>query len=266
MVTSKVIATISKVFISLFSFGLLFFWIYLQFFDDKSQTLNYLFNLFVGFTYLFVGLMTFNYALAEIKPKMKHFLYAYGAALLAWAVAQFIWAYFNFIVKAPVPYPSIADIFYVIYSLLLGLAFWFYFDIFHARITKASIRDSFIILIGVYLTIFFVLFRPQYGLSLPPLEIATNYMYPLLDAMVLSLAFVALRVEKKEEVGNTIYVVIAVFLQVVGDILFSFRSANKLYWNGDISDLFFLLSGIASIVAIVSINKSFKAQLLGKKE
>jgi hypothetical protein len=215
----------------------------------------------VGCVYFSVGAMAFNYALSDIKPIMKHFLFSFGGALFFWSIAQFIWAYYNFIAHTEVPYPSLSDIFYIGYSILMGVAFWFYFDIFRVRLTRSSLRDSLIIVIGVYVTIFFVLYQPKYELTLPPLEIAANYLYPLLDATILSLAFISLRLESKEEASNTFFIVLAVLLQVVADILFSYRTANGLYWNGDVSDLFYLFSGIASIIGISQIYKSFINQL-----
>lgn len=252
------IRTFSRILTILFSVALVFFWIYLQFSGSREQNINYLFNLLVAVLYLFVGLLAIPLTRNGIKSSMYSFLLLYGGAFISWAMASFIWAYFNFILHTDVPYPSIADIFYILFTVLLGWSLWFYFDIFHAKITRNSIRDSFFIIIGVYFVIFFVLYQPKYELGTPLLEVILNYLYPLLDATVLSLAFVTLRLEIKEEVPNTLFIVIAILSQVAGDILFSFRVSNRTYWNGDISDLFFLLTAIFSFIGIMKVKKGYE--------
>lgn len=251
----------SKGLIAIFSAGLLVLWVLLQYIGVMDIRINYLFNLLVGVLYLVVGATTlYGYIDTKIdkqKVAMRSFLSFYGAALISWAAAAFIWSYYNFFLHTEVPYPSFADAFYLLFSFLLGWSFWHYFDIFHAEITKESLRDSILIIVGVYFLIFFVLYQPKYELDTPLLETVLNYLYPLLDATILSLAFVTLRLEKKEEITNTIYVVLAILSQVIGDILFSFRNSNRTYWNGDISDLFFLLTAIFSFIGILKVKDGF---------
>lgn len=255
--------------ITIFSAGLLLLWVLLQYIGVMDLRINYLFNLLVAVLYLVVGATTlYGYTDSNItkqKATMRSFLAFYGAALISWATASFIWSYYNFFLHTEVPYPSFADIFYILFSLLIGWSFWHYFDIFHARITKESLRDSILIIVGIYFLIFFVLYQPKYELDTPLLETVMNYLYPLLDATILSLAFVTLRLEKKEEITNTIYIVLAILSQVVGDILFSFRTANRTYWNGDISDLFFLLTAIFSFIGILKVKDGFIKILKNKK-
>lgn len=249
--------TLLKILIVFFSIGMVLFWVYLQFLPDKIQFINYYFNIGVGSLYLLVGFISFHYAFQNNKKPMQYFLTLYGMALVAWAFASFVWGYDNIVLHREIPYPSIADYFYVAYSLILGASFWFYFDIFQAKITKRTLRDSLLIVMGIYFLIFFVLNKPNYEATTPFIEVVFNYLYPLLDATILSLVVVAFRLEEKSKASNTLPLMLGILAQVIGDILFSYRSANNLYWNGDISDLFYLISGIFCFITLLQLRKDF---------
>ncbi|MFZ2206809.1 MAG: hypothetical protein WA061_03890 [Microgenomates group bacterium] len=253
----QAIRTIAKIFITLFSIGLLVLWTYLQFISSKATQINFYFNIGVGLMYFITGLIALVYSLKDIKKPMKNFLSIYGFGLISWGIAALIWGYYNLVAHMDIPYPSYADYFFILYSLLMGASFWFYFDIFKTKINKTSLRDSFLIVSIIYFFIFFVLYKPSYELTAPWLEIIFNYLYPLLDATILSLAVIALRIEENKNVSSTLTLVVAVLSQVIGDIVFSFRMNNSSYWNGDISDLFFLISAIFYFISILRINKDF---------
>lgn len=253
----RIIKVGAKAFITLFSIGLLILWAYLQTLPVKTAQINFYFNIAVGFVYLITGLIALNYSSRDIKKPMKNFLSIYGIGLISWGMASFIWGYYNLVVHMEIPYPSFADYFFILYSFLMGASFWFYFDIFKAKINRASLRDSFFIVSTIYFFIFFVLYKPSYEITAPWLEIVFNYLYPLLDATILSLAVIALRIEENKNVSSTLTLVVAVLSQVIGDIVFSFRMNNNSYWNGDISDLFFLISAIFYFISILRINKDF---------
>lgn len=248
---------LAKLLVSLSTIALIGFWVYLQWVPVKTTALNYYFNIGVGVLYMAVGVSALIFTLNAIDKTMKSFLYIFGGGLVSWALASFVWGYYNIALHAEVPYPSLADYFFIFYSLLMGMSFWYYFDIFKARITRASLRDSIFIVVGIYLLIFFVLYRPAYNMNDPFIETVFNYLYPLLDSMILSLAVVAMRVEDQKHFSNMAPFVIAVLAQVIGDILFSYRTVHQVYWNGDVSDLFYLMSGAFYFVTILKINKDF---------
>jgi len=254
----KIIRVGAKAFITLFSIGLLVLWVYLQILPVKTAQINFFFNIGVGFVYLITGLVALNYTSIDVKKSMKIFLALFGTGLISWGVASFIWGYYNLILHMDIPYPSFADYFFIFYSLLMGASFWFYFDIFKTKITKTSLRDSLIIVSAIYFLIFFVLYKPTYELTTSPIEIIFNYLYPLLDATILSLAVIALRIEEYKNTSNTLTLVIAVLSQVIGDIVFSFQASTSSYWNGDISDLFFLISGIFYFISVLRVRNDFR--------
>lgn len=248
---------LTKLLISFSTGALVIFWAYLQWLPVKTSALNYYFNIGVGALYMAVGAIALIFALSVVDRAMKSFLYIFGGGLVSWALASFVWGYYNIALHSEVPYPSLADYFFILYSLLMGMSFWYYFDIFKARITRRSLRDSIFIVVGIYFLIFFVLYRPTYDMNAPFIETVFNYLYPLLDSMILSLAVVAMRVEDKKHFSNMVPFVMAVLAQVVGDILFSYRTLHEIYWNGDVSDLFYLISGAFYFITILKINKDF---------
>lgn len=256
MSEKKMKTPLFEVFFFILSLGLIFWWATLQYFDLKNTINNYRFNIGVGAFYLMAGGMSVYIGVKNKLMPYKKFFQYFGYGLISWSLGAFIWGYFNIVTKSEIPYPSIADIFFFFYSFFIGAAFWHYFDVFKAHITRHSVRDSLIIIVGVYFLIFFVLYQPTYDLTLPFIEVAANYLHPLTGALILSFAIVFLRIRDNRSDWSILGIIISLVFQVSADILFSYRTSNGLYWNGDISDFLYLISAITVVFGLLTIWKT----------
>ena len=183
-------------------------------------------------------------------------LFTLGTGL--WAAAECTWAAYYFILKIAVPYPSLADIFYVggylpIIAGLLG-----YLNTFHVALTKRRLAYSFVaISVAVALALLFVL-PVELGKNPPPLTFLTDMIYPALDLLLLSLAVLSLGIF----VGGTIAKWWMIFgvgatLYVIGDEFFLYQVAHGTYYNGSVDDLIFLLGYLTFALAFYAHRKEF---------
>ena len=176
------------------------------------------------------------------------FLFTLGTGL--WALAESTWAYYYFILKVAVPYPSLADILYVggyfpIIAALLG-----YLSTFHEGLTRRRLGIAALaIVVSVALALLFVL-PVELGQSLPVPMFLTDMTYPVLDLVLISLTILSLAIFVGGAIARWwIFFGVASGLYVIGDEFFLYQVAHGTYYNGSVDDLIFLLGYLTFALA-----------------
>jgi hypothetical protein len=85
---------------------------------------------------------------------------------------------------------------------------------------------------------------------------AITFTIPMLDAVIIALVFIALRVSGGELKRHLLLFIIALLLLVAADFTFHFRNYAGLYWNGDIADLLYTLNMYVFSLAMIYTIKS----------
>lgn len=168
------------------------------------------------------------------------FLFTLGTGL--WVLAESTWAFYYFILRIAVPYPSVADIFYIggylpIIAGLLG-----YLDTFHEALSRRRLGYALVIIgAAVLLAMGFVL-PVELGKSLSVINLLTDMIYPVLDLTLLSLAILSLVIFFGGSIAKWwVLFGIGATLYVIGDEFFLYQVAHGTYYNGSVDDLIFLL-------------------------
>jgi hypothetical protein len=175
-----------------------------------------------------------------------------------WVVAEATWAFYYFVIQIAVPYPSLADVFYMggyipIIAGLLG-----YLDTFHVALSGRRLGFAVVgIAAAVTLALLFVL-PVELSQNLSAVNLLTDMLYPLLDLVLLSLAVVSLAIFAGGRIakwwllfgaGATLY--------VIGDEFFLYQVAHGTYYNGSVDDLIFLLGYLTFAMAFYAHRKEF---------
>jgi hypothetical protein len=169
--------------------------------------------------------------------------------MIAWSFGGFTWGFYNLILQTENPYPSIADVFFILYAVFIGIAFWFVLEMHNFKPSRTNMKLSIIIIMLVYFLVFFISFNSSFSTNTPIIASILNFLYPISDSLLLSIAIIAFSSVSKFGYGLA-SISLSIFLQAVGDLLFSYRQINEIYWNGDISDLFFLMSTIFMMIGL----------------
>ncbi len=225
---------------------------------DKKTLWNYLFNLFYGFIFLgggIIGVIGANKM--SLESTIGKALFFLGMGLIYYAIGQCIWVYFNLIIQIEIPYPSLADIFFLLFIPFIGIGVAYIIRMFLLNVGRRLIIESVLILFVSGILIFVFLAKPDISHNLPTLTRFFNIAYPLGDTILLSLAFVVLRVSGGKIYAGIRYIILALLLQVSADITFAYRTTNNSYWNGDISDLLFAFSSLAFAIGIITMLSDF---------
>lgn len=243
---------ISTLIIVLLYVGL--FWFY------KSRELGELVNFFFTTSWYFGAGIGGTFAIfAAIKHGLKNsigkFLLFAGLGLLSSLMGTLIWDYHIFILLTDTPYPSSADIFYLLVVPFIALALLFLLKSYSVTIKKGIVWFGIVLAIGLF--VFFVTIQGHdflIELTEGSSSIAlTNILYNIYDSIILPMSLVAiLLIGGKLFKGFGLFVT-GVLLQAIANLTFGFRNFYEIYYFGDFSDLLFVLSSVVMSIGVIVI-------------
>jgi hypothetical protein len=177
-------------------------------------------------------------------------------ALASFGIADLVWGYYNVILKVSIPYPSWADLFFVLYYPGLIAACIYLLILLKTTITKRFLWEAFGFFVLSFLLVFFVLIRPTIPDSIN-LTAFFDITYPMGDVLILALAFLGFRISGTKIRSVLPLFMISIFLEVAADILFSYTTKSGAYFNGSYVDVLFILNAWFLILSIESIKQNF---------
>lgn len=159
---------------------------------------------------------------------------------ISWFIAETIWAADEFVYHIN-PFPSFADVFY-----LMGYPFILFFSVFYLKPFKKLISRKMILLTSLvsitvlipslYMTIQNNSGESQYGIVL-------SATYPIADAIILVPAMIGIFLFFKGEV-NFLWtlLLIGILFEVIADTGFQYFTLNNSYYTGHPIDILFIWS------------------------
>ena len=168
------------------------------------------------------------------------FFFSLGTGL--WVVAEVTWALYYFVLRVAVPYPSVADFFYVggYFPMLAGLAL--YGRTFSVAMSRRRLAASLaVICVAASMALYFVV-PSELSTSPTLLKALTDLGYPILDLALFSLTVIALAIFITGSIANWwLLFGVGSVLYVIGDEFFLYQVAAGSYYNGSLDDLIFIL-------------------------
>jgi hypothetical protein len=217
--------------------------------EDKATDLNYLFN--VGYAVFFLAGAAASFLFARRHRWQTNLGKAFviiGAGLLGWGLGNFVWAYYNVVLKVEVPYPSLADGVYILFYPLLAIGAWYIVKMYSPFLTTVLVIESLVIIL-VATAVTFSIYSPDLeGLS--GVQQFFSLAYPIGDVIILSTALIALRIGGGHVRRGFLIFIVGVLLQTIGDYLFTYRTNKEIYWNGDIADSFYAVAAFVMAVGV----------------
>lgn len=221
-------------------------------FTENDTIWNFLYNIVYGLLYFFAAAICFyGYKRLGSKGRLAHACRLWGYGMLVWGLGLVVWTYYNLGAGQEVPYPSLADVFFVAFYPLLALGIMHL----HSFSTQEksnyfSLANAPVAIIATFVVLVF-LRQPELSAELPLLERATNVAYSLGDAFLLSVAFGNLPAIVHGLKKAYWWLIASLFVLTAADILFSYRTATETYWNGDISDVLFTIFPVVFSIGVI---------------
>lgn len=184
----------------------------------------------------------------SINLKIRDGIVLFVVTSFCYLLAEIVWTVYNNILNVDLPYPSIADLFYVIASITLILAIYF---VTKGLRNKPKFDYLMIVLILVASVIVTALFLSISHLSITDvykngkLDVAMllDIGYPILDMIVLVMMGKLLEVSQGRKVFEAqIMLAGATCLMSFSDIYFSVMTAMNQYTVGSLSDYLFVIA------------------------
>lgn len=227
----------------------------LYFLPSHTTIYNYLYNFSYGLNFILAAILCFKYLKAH--PLYRSSLIIFGISFTFFSVAQIVWIYYNVIVRTEVPYPGPADLFWLLFYPTMALGFTTLLAKLKATLTFTNYIEIIITsgIIFLLLSSFLSLNETQIGVSL--LTQFFNYAYPVLDAILIALGITILRSQAGHIIPQLLYFIFAFVLLAAGDTIFAYQNTLETYWNGNIVDLIYAISGALFLLGIINLPTLF---------
>jgi hypothetical protein len=173
---------------------------------------------------------------------------SYALGILLWFLGESSWAVYTLWYSVPIPFPSLADVFWLAgYGPLIAATLiqaWPFRDFLSSRKMLTAISVIFAVAGMLLLVLLPSAYASEIGQDLPSVVIALAY--PLLDVVLLVVVVPVLLLFSKGTFWRPfLYVTIGLILTFLGDILFSLATMSGVYYDGSYLELFFHWSYLA---------------------
>ena len=189
-----------------------------------------------------------------------------SAGSFLWGIGTMIWAYYNFFAGVAVPYPSIADLFYVatIPFWALGVS-----SLSRATGTRTGLKTAggkvlaYSVPILVFIVSYYLLVVvAREGALITSFEgilkLALDLIYPLGDVIILTLAIIVYGLSRQYLGGiykmPTHILLLGFTIMYFADFIFSYTTTRETFYTGSFGDLVFTVALFLITLGTLGIN------------
>ena len=238
-------------------FGFLVVWaIILNAFGLRDTAWNYLFNAGIALLCVLGALQSLSAWRRDIQNRTgNHWLHTlFFAQFLSYALAFLSWTYANLVLRIDMPYPSLPDVFFIVFYILLIAGFFLFLNKIGVVFSVFVWFEMSAVGIGLFIVLYSFLTSIALDTDISALARIFNILYPAFDVILVSLAVGLLRTTTGSLNPRLLLLVFGFIGLAAADTIFSFRSSNELYWNGDISDVLFMITTFLLVVGVQEID------------
>ena len=169
----------------------------------------------------------------------KSFLFL-SISFISWFTAELTWNLFRYVLGID-PYPSIADFFYIAAPIFMFISLILFLQPLQNKIKKTQMIFASLISILILIPILIITFEANSEVLW--IEIAIAMIYPIVDAILLVPAIIAILVSVQAKKNSFwIMILIGIIIFIVGDDLFLILVINDQYYDGNPVDVLWLTS------------------------
>jgi len=168
---------------------------------------------------------------------------SYSLGIGFWFLADCTWSLYVLAFRIEIPYPSMADLFWLVGYIPLLMALLLQAWPFRELLIS---RKQLALTLGMFLLAFLILIvtiPPLLGQGQDLVALSVSVAYPLLDTLLLTLVIPIFLVFRKGSYWHPLlFVMFGIILQLVGDLAFNQAFFSSTYYAGSPIDLIFDLS------------------------
>jgi hypothetical protein len=162
-----------------------------------------------------------------VKAKISWCFVPFAVGLSLWFVAEIVWTVYRDLLGVAVPYPSVADVFWLSGYPAIILALGAYYRLFAQTTSVKRLLVAAAVSFVFVLLVVAVVIVPSVSLSLDPSTLIVDVAYPVLDVVMLFVSLMLLMLMNGGGLGVMWYIfAVACILEAVGDMTFSYVTAT----------------------------------------
>jgi hypothetical protein len=184
----------------------------------------------------------------NMKNRVSSVWIGYSLGVLFWFLGEFTWAVYALWYSTPIPYPSLADGFWLAGYVPLLCAIVVQSWPFHEFLTSRKMLPVILAVFVLAVLLLVVLIPATYSSAIGQdfVTVVISLAYPLLDVALLVFALPVLFLFGKGTFWRPfLWVTVGLILTFLGDILFSWATLNGTYYDGSYLELLFHWSYLA---------------------
>jgi len=158
----------------------------------------------------------------------------FGLSALSWSVGEFIWSWYEVVQGQAVPFPSIADVGYLL-AIPLAIMGVFAFTSAPTRLTtrgETVLAGSIVALSLLFIAWALGIAKVYEQSNASPFAQAIGLAYPIGDLVILTVLVVALRRARAPEVGYMLLLIGGLACNALADSAFAYLTVNGTYGEG----------------------------------
>ncbi len=169
--------------------------------------------------------------------------------LFLWFVGEAIRVGYTIVWGIQLPYPSVADFFWLGGCIPLFVALYLYVEIFKSVFSRGILSASLAVTLGMALFVSVGVIAPVVRTEDLTTRIV-GFLYPILDMALLSMAFLGLLIFLKGNLGKSwVLICSGVLLNAWADVLFSYTELRRTYYAGHPIELLNAVSYMCFLMA-----------------
>ena len=197
-----------------------------------------------------------------IDPKDRFTrLWVYVAVgLFLWVLGEITWSVYELVLLVSVPYPSVADVFWIAGYLPLVIALLLYIAPFKDALSLKSVLSAVAVALLADVGVFVVLIGPVFSPSADPATRLFDFAYPILDMVLLGVSIAGMLLFLPGRISRLwVWLNLGFISTVIADILFSYFSALGTYYDGHPLELFYFLGYAAILLGLYEHTRALHA-------
>jgi len=169
----------------------------------------------------------------NLRERFSLIWLGFTLGMLLWFLGETCWAIYALLLNVEIPYPSIADAFWLAGYVPFFIALQQYVKTFASVLSRRILGTIMFSVFASSVLVSAILITPIIGAEQDLVTLLVDFAYPLLDLVLLAAAILGLAIFSKGSLGKSWLLINAgISLDVVADILFSYTTAQGIYYNG----------------------------------
>jgi len=228
------------------------FWVGIQFSKIIDLPINLIYSFSNGFLATAAGVMglLISRHWGGSKSAVGKAVLLISLGTTSWGLGTLIWSFYNFVLHIPVPYPSWADLGYVLAVPLWIIGVFYLSKATGAKFSLRQLHGRLMLIllpllaaVASYYFLYVVARNSSFEVEGGLLKIFLDFYYPLGDWIILTVAFLVFGLSLRYLGGRfrlpVMITLLGFVFMFISDFMFSYTTTVESYYNGHLVDLLF---------------------------